>query len=463
MPLDKNIHEFPLYISKASFQDGIMRWSAINSDTDWDLYEERMSMELYQKMLSRVKDKTPPPEWFKSRICSDFWCGGIPYLSIAHYSDLNGTAVPGETLEIFIDGNQLKAKGILFDNAMGRAVWKSLKADELIDKNSVDKKRIRISIAFLDLAHKHGEDGEVFERKSLNSICPDCLKGKENKIYLDGYLVHLALTRVPVNPRTIMQAEDIMPKKSTIKTRKDDALSILGDEELVDQIDKAASLETKSDILVEMSDTVSDEPLVEEAKPKKEPEEDMEDEDEPKEKKGKEYKSLSEEDVARIASAVTKSLSIPVTVEVTPQVEKSALDLATDGLYNSINGAIQMKGVTIEQKLESINPALQELGSAITNLVRESAGVEAPAPTSNDQALVLEAVTSLTNVVKALTDKVTLIEEKAKTPSVVEQPRIPAPRSIQPVVNQSQVAQPANPNSVANIVRRSVSSALPLK
>jgi len=279
-----------------------------------------------------------------------------------------------------------------------------------------------------------------------------------------------------------MQAEDMMAKKSNIKTRKDDALSIVGDEELVEQIDKA-SLEAKSDVLVEMSDTVSDEvpeALVEEAKHKDDDEltskdiedADMMDEDEVHEGKKKKpmMKSLSDEDISAIAERVSKSwtkfagLDKAVTsAKSEPIQEKSALDIATDGLYTSINGAIQMKGATVEQKLESINPALQELGNAITLLVRESAGVEAPAPTSNDQALVLEAVSSLTNAVKELAQKVTVIEEKSKTPSAVEQPRIPAPRSIQPVVNQSQIAQPANPNSVTNIVRRSVSPALPLK
>src|SRR3990172_6801219 len=308
--MQSNIDEIPLYISKSSIQDGVMRWSAVNSDTDWDLYGERMSLELYQKMLSYVKANASPPEWFKDRICSDYWCGGNPYLSLAHYSDLNGSAVPGETLEIFIDGTQLKAKGVLFNNRLGKAVWKSLKADELKNKNLLDEDRIRISIAFLDLSHKHGEDGAVFKRDSLSSVCTDCLQGKENKIYLDGYLVHLALTRVPVNPRTIMQAEDMMAKKSNIKTRKDDALSIVGDEELVEQIDKA-SLEAKSDVLVEMSDTVSDEvpeALVEEAKHKDDDEltskdiedADMMDEDEVHEGKKKKpmMKSLSDEDIS---------------------------------------------------------------------------------------------------------------------------------------------------------------------
>ena len=160
----------------------------------------------------------------------------MPYLSLSHYPDLNGKAVPGEPLELFIDGKQLKARGILFDSPLGTAVWKALKKDEIKTKSSVDDDKIRISIAFLDLAHKHGDMGDIFKRNSLTDICQDCKKGVGNKIYLDGYLVHLALTRVPVNPRTIIKSEDAMTKKAKIQTRKEDALSIVEDSELVEEI-----------------------------------------------------------------------------------------------------------------------------------------------------------------------------------------------------------------------------------
>ncbi|MDU9711639.1 hypothetical protein RGC52_08025, partial [Helicobacter pylori] len=84
-------------------------------------------------------------------------------------------------------------------------------------------------------AHKHGDNGAVFVRESLKSVCPECQKGAGNKIYVDGYLVHLALTRKPVNPRTIIQAEDNAMAKKSIVTRKDDALSIVQDESLVEE------------------------------------------------------------------------------------------------------------------------------------------------------------------------------------------------------------------------------------
>lgn len=450
--MENMLHNLEMFITKSTIQDGQMRWAAINSDTDKDLYGERMTMELYQKMLSYIKNGTPPPEEFKSMVCSDYWKGGMPYVSLAHYPDLNGEASLGEPLVIYTDGNRLKAKGFMYDTPLGRAAWNGIKKDENLPK---DEDKIRISIAFLDLAHKHGEDGKVFERKSLSSRCPDCAKGKGEKIYVDGYLVHLALTRKPVNPRTAME-EDIMAKKSQITTRKEDAVSIVGDAELVDAIEKSA-LEVKSDVLIEMSET--DEPVVEEAKTKAPVEEEdspEDDKEDMKEKKGKKECSLTEGDVEVIRNLIAEALPKAVVVETpAPVTEKSALDIATDELYNSIDGAIKMQSVTIEERLESINPALGNLGNAITSLVRESVGVKAPAPISNDQTLVLEAITSLTNTVKELASKVAVVEEKSRVEAPV-QPKIPAPRSIQqPVVTQSQVA-PAKPGSVSAIVRRSV-------
>jgi len=187
----------------------------------------------------------------------------------------------------------------------------------------------------------------------------------------------------------------------------------------------------------------------------------------------KEMKSLTAEDVIEIVksflpkSAPMAEILVPIIDpnssmnQVAPQ--KSALDIATDELYNSVKSAIGLPGLTLEQKLEGINPSLQNLGNTITAMVRDSMGIESVSPTSNDQNLVLEAVTSLTNTVKELAQEVAIIKEKSQTPSNVVN-RVPVPRSIQPqLVAQSQPQTPVNPNSVSNIVRRSVSSVLPLK
>ena len=260
--------EFSMYINKSTLKNGVMTWAAVNSDTAPDSYQERMSLDLYKDFITNIKSEVRIPEEFSQSVCSDYWCGGMPYLSVSHYPDLNGQAVPGEPLEIYVDGNQLKAKGILNDNPLGHAVWRSLKED----KNKSPEDKIRISIGFLDMAHKHGEHGDLFVRESLYSLCPDCLQGIGEKIYVKGYLVHLALTRVPVNKRTEMVLEEKSMAKKKKLTRKDDAASIVGGE-LAEEIEmKQKATAQKSDALIEMSETEEEtQELVDEVEAKEEP------------------------------------------------------------------------------------------------------------------------------------------------------------------------------------------------
>ena len=462
--VDNIIKEFStMYISKSSLHDGEMRWSAINSDTDWDLYGEKMTIELYRSMIGKIKANTPPPEPFAEMVTSEWWKGGMPYLSIAHYSDGNGKAVPGSVRELFIDGTQLKAKGILSNNPFGKAVWNSLKQDELNYKTSVDTDRIRISIAFLDLAHKHGISGEIFKRNSFMDKCPECQRGVGEKIYLDGYLVHLALTRVPVNPRTIMQAEDIMAKKSKPTTKKEDAVSVLGDETLAEELSQVA-LENKSDVMVEMSDTEDapvEEAVVEDAKHGEEEMPMDEEEDKDEDKKEVKKKSFTPELIAEIVEAVKSSLlpeapqPDPVPEAESPKAEKSALETSLDKLYNAVTSEVNVQK-SIEEKLQAIQPALEEVGQEITNVVKKSVGETVAPSQPNPSDAILEAIQSLTQTVTTLGTEVATLKAQTLTPPATN--RVPVPRSIVPqIVTKSQTPEvEEKPNSVRNVVRRSV-------
>ena len=222
-----------------------MRWKMTASDTKKDLYDERMTLPLYKSFIENINSKKPVPEAFKSLVISDFWKGGMPYVSISHYPDLNGEAVPGIPEAVYTDGDTLKAKGKFFDTKLGQNCYKSI-ADDL---STPEDKKIRVSIAFLDLAHQHG-DGPVFKRQSLADTCPQCEEGIGDKKYLDGYLVHFALTRVPVNQRATVEVDKSMAKI----TRKQDAASII-DPDLAEELERKAMLVGKSEVLVEFSDT----------------------------------------------------------------------------------------------------------------------------------------------------------------------------------------------------------------
>uniref|UniRef100_A0A6H1ZBI7 Uncharacterized protein n=1 Tax=viral metagenome TaxID=1070528 RepID=A0A6H1ZBI7_9ZZZZ len=248
--------EFSMAITNAPYDKatGELRWKAVASDTNTDLYGERMDLGLYESFISNIQEEYPPPEAFKSLVTSDYWLGGMPYVSISHYPDLNGEAVPGIPKTLYVDGERFKAKGIFFDNPLGRACHRALNKD--IQEKAPQDKRIRISIAFLDLAHRHG-DGAIFERKSLDDFCPECVAGVGGKVYLKGYLVHLALTRSPVNPRTEMEVEKAMT------TRKEDAATIIGEEE-AEELEKKAALVGKSEALVIKADDETEVEPVEE-------------------------------------------------------------------------------------------------------------------------------------------------------------------------------------------------------
>lgn len=243
------IKEFSFIITKASYdpQSDEYRWSATASDINWDLKNQRMSVELYQDFITRALANEKVPEEYQSKA----WAGGMPYLSVSHYPDLGGTGMAGDTVNLYMDGSKLKAKGLFRKTPLGIQCWKAV--DEGL-KVSDNPKKIRISIGFLDWKHSH-PDG-IFERKSVYDRCPLCTQSSENVIFLKGQLVHLALTRVPANVRTDINVE----VEKSMKTRKEDAESIIG-EELAEELDKKTKLVDKSVALVEKADKILEPPV----------------------------------------------------------------------------------------------------------------------------------------------------------------------------------------------------------
>lgn len=262
-----DLREFSLAIVKASYDKATneMRWRAVASDTDDDRYNDNMTMELFNSFLNRIENSDVPPDEY----ISESWRGGMPYLSVAHYSDLNGTGIPGEIETVYVDGNRLKAKGIFYNSDLGRACFKAICEDLYSEKSNIDNdKKVRISIAFLDYKHKHKDSDSIFERSDIEDICLECVLGSltgknEGKEFLDGHLVHLALTRVPVNPRTPVELEE--RSMAEIKTRRDDARSIIGDE-LTELLEKAQANVGKSQVMVVKSDEPTIDDLQEDKK-----------------------------------------------------------------------------------------------------------------------------------------------------------------------------------------------------
>ena len=200
-------------------QTGEKRWFAKASGTEWDLYNERMSVELFRDFIKRAERRDAVPEPFSSKA----WVGGLPYLGVAHYLDQDGFGIIGRTKQLWVDGNTLKARGEFEKSPIAQAAYESIHAD--IKNNVPLEQRVRISIAFLDWQHEHEGFGS-FSRKSLADRCELCSKGTGGKVYKAGHLVHLATTRIPAYPSASIELEaKSMGKKSK---RHADAESIVG-------------------------------------------------------------------------------------------------------------------------------------------------------------------------------------------------------------------------------------------
>lgn len=211
-------------------KSGKKKWYARASGVERDLYQERMSVELFEDFIERADRNDEVPSPFSSKA----WHGGLPYIGVAHYLDLDGYGIVGPTEALWIDGSMLKARGSFDEkNPLALASYDAIKRD--IEQEVAPDKRVRISIAFLDWLHDHEGHG-TFERKSLADQCPMCRDGTGDKLYRKGQLVHLALTRRPAYPPSEIQLEE---RSMPTSARKDDAASIVGGE-LADELERRA-------------------------------------------------------------------------------------------------------------------------------------------------------------------------------------------------------------------------------
>lgn len=184
-------------------QTGVRRWFARASGIERDLYNERMSVVLFNDFINRVESRDEVPEPFSSKA----WNGGLPYLGIAHYLDMGGLGIIGDTEQLYIDGDLLKARGTFKETPMALEAYKSIYDD--IANNVPLEQRVRISIAFIDWAHNHeGKGGGEFKRRTLSDRCDLCADGRGEKVYLAGQLVHLALTRIPAYTTATIELQE---------------------------------------------------------------------------------------------------------------------------------------------------------------------------------------------------------------------------------------------------------------
>jgi len=234
--IGRSTGELSLFINRVSRdpQTEVRRWYSTASGTKRDLYNEKMSVPLFKDFIRRIEAGEKAPEPFASRA----WQGGLPYLGVAHYLDMEGEAIVGTTDRVWIDKDIFKARGTFSDGPLADAAFRAIQED--IRQNRPTDQRVRVSIAFVDWGHDHEGQG-TFTRKSLLDRCPHCDSGAGEKVYKSGQLVHLALTRRPAYVETSIALEE-----RSMSARRDDAASVVG-EELADELERRSkSLTTKS-------------------------------------------------------------------------------------------------------------------------------------------------------------------------------------------------------------------------
>ena len=460
-----------MIITKANLQpDGTMRWQAVTSDTSPDNLKDMTTLSLFQDWIERIEDKIrtewlPPPR--------------KPFIGLSHYSDLGGLGEAGLTEAAYIDSNRFKAKGTFYtdkSHPLGKALFNALRREgDLIQRGNTIAKPIRISAAWWDISHSHGDF--IFTRKSLLDVCPMCEQGAGDKVFLKGQLDHFAATRVPINPRTSIALQE---RAMTI-TKREDAISIIEDEELVDEIDKLekAQLTGKSEtILVTKAKTV---------KPKDEEEDDKTStRDEPMEEDvegetGKKAPPFAKKHRSLITLSEALEQS-PSRFDALRMVEESALELpeseqlgvlknaiaelgneliavrsAAGDLYliESLSRPLGEKMTTYEQFLETVQNTLQGEGTkdqkaavlqeALNNVASALKTDLEGTPSEQPNGDIAQAIKA---ALTPLTEQISMLNARLAVPAI--QPAYqayPVQRSLSaPVVNQ-QPQQPSLPIS----------------
>lgn len=408
MEENKSLAQFSMVITKASVYpkaERTMRLSMVNSDTNEDVYEERMSVELFKDFVERIEKNAPVPKPFDEVVSEDGWEGGMPYLSISHYRSGKGNNIPGEPENVYVDGERLKSHAVLYDNPLGLAVWKSICQDIDEREKPIEERAfenpVRISIGFLDLQHKHEiEDGEdyIFTRTELKQKCPKCEEGINGKVYLKGQLVHLAFTRVPANPRTQVE---VLKMSDEILTKKDDAESIIGD--LAEELVGKSTAETDEALVVK----------AEESRDQNEMEESPVEDEKPPEK----LEEVMEEN--QVNKPVQEEVVEEPVAEVVKEEEKSKIDLATEKLKAKVL-ELKSQGITGEDALKAIQPIFNEVGAVVKE--------EMASPMDGIAEVVRSAVAESVQSLKA--EIVAEVLKALPEQKVVSGQEVPAPRSI---------------------------------
>jgi len=201
---------FDMVITKTVIRDGQRRFFATASSDRIDLLDERLDPSIFDDFVHNFEEGDTPI-----------------YVDIAHWShyfpELRSLVYIGELDHLYRDGRCLKASGFLYDdNKVSDAAWEQM---ERAARGELDYE-IRCSPGFFPDYGNVGYENDVFT-----------YRGGRDKAYMD----HLAITAFPANLDADIAPEEVAMeiKSEGDPTLAEDTLRVLGDPELVEELEEA--------------------------------------------------------------------------------------------------------------------------------------------------------------------------------------------------------------------------------
>jgi hypothetical protein len=140
-------------------------------------------------------------------------------------------------------------------------------------------------------------------------------------------------------------------------------------------------------------------------------------------------------------------------------VEAHALKPALDALLSAVDNSLALEG-DINAKLQFIQPTIQELGEAITEIVKTKSVVSEPPAPNKDNDTLLEKITELiqplSETVSRVESRIGVLEAKSNATAVETRSRIPQPRGLTPNLIAKTETEKPKPGSLRSIINKSV-------
>lgn len=159
---------------------------------------------------------------------------------------------------------------------------------------------------------------------------------------------------------------------------------------------------------------------------------------------------------AMVAFSITEKSESPATIELS--VQEHELQPAIDVFIGAVDNSLKLDSDTAG-KLNSLNPALEELGNQISQYVVSKSSTQTPVPQNPNVDILVqikELIQPLAERIGILTEDVNTMKSQTKASEVVVPRRIPAPRTLTAETLRAATPEQPKQGSLKSIIRKSV-------